>query len=174
VVKHAQSIVYEWLAEVEVMLAYHGQHEAEDSEWDEYLTLLRSLEGQRRVRVLVYSEGGRPTREQQHRMTEVLKIGWPVAVVSPSTAVRFVVSVFALDVPAIRLFTLDQLDEAFAHIGCTDEDAAVVRVQLDRMKLAIAPIDRGNGRRFRGGTAEVHAGSRERRPHPSNRRNSNE
>jgi hypothetical protein len=99
------------------MVLYQGADEASDAEWEPYLETLKGIDRSAPVRILAYTEGGRPTREQQQRLKAVEKQGWLVAVVSPSTAVRFVVSVFALELPTIRLFSPEQLDEACSYLG---------------------------------------------------------
>jgi hypothetical protein len=133
------NLVFEWLSAERVMVMYAGPHGADDTEWDAYLQLRRNLEGTAPGRILVYSEGGRPTREQQQRLVDVEHDQWPIAVVSPSAAVRFVVSVFSLEIPSIRLFTPEQLDEACAYLGCNGTDTAAVHAALERAKLAIEP-----------------------------------
>lgn len=132
------NLVFEWLSAERMMVMYHGVHEADDVEWDACLDALRTLQSGP-VRILVSTQGGRPTRDQQQRLIEIEKSDWKVAVVSPSTAVRFVVSVFALELPSIRLFAPEHLDEACAYLGCTLDEVAVVRGALERAKLVIEP-----------------------------------
>lgn len=172
-VKHGPTIAYEWLPEAGIMVAYHGLHEAEDAEWDDYIAFVRSFHDQSGVRSFVYSEGGRPTREQQQRLTEALNPSCPIAVVSPSTAVRFVVSVIALEVRAIQLFQNDQIDEAFAHLACTPDEIAAIRSTLERLKLVVAGADKPP-RRPRNTQQGIRTMSREHFTPSSNRRDPTE
>lgn len=121
------------------MVLYQGENDASDAEWEPYLEILKRLVGTKNVRIFAYTDGGRPTREQQQRLLEIDLDRWPIAVVSPSTAVRFIVSVFALETPAIRLFPPEQLSEACAYLNCTAEELTTIHAGLDRAKLAIDP-----------------------------------
>lgn len=121
------------------MVLYQGESEASDAEWEPYLETLKRLTGSKDVRIFAYTEGGRPTRDQQQRLLD-LELGvWPIAVVSPSTATRFSVSVFALETPAIRLFPPEQFDEACAYLNCSAHEVALIHDVLERAKLAIDP-----------------------------------
>jgi hypothetical protein len=153
--------MFEWLPEERVVVLYQGPHEALDSEWDSYIELLGTLRGTGPGRILLYTEGGRPTREQQQRLMDVPPLGWPIAVVSPSTAVRFVVSVFALELPAIQLFAPEQMEEAIAFVGCAPHVTPAIRAAIDRCKLVLAPAEKiaGVPSRLRGGTGPVRTGT---------------
>ena len=121
------------------MVVYMGENDATDAEWEPYLETLKRLAGSKGVRIFSYTEGGRPTREQQQRLLELELDVWPIAVVSRSTATRFSVSVFALETPAIRLFAPEQFDEACAYLNCSAHEVALIQDVLDRAKLAIDP-----------------------------------
>jgi hypothetical protein len=156
VVTTAVNLSFEWLAEERLIVLYQGPNEALDSEWDPYLEHLKTLVGTQ-ARIFVYTEGGRPTRDQQQRLLDVEKNTWPVAVVSPSTAVRFVVTVFALELPRIQLFAPEQMEEAVAFLGCAPGAIGSVRAAIDRCKLVLAPAEKIAG--ARGGTGPVRVGT---------------
>lgn len=136
-VANAVNFVFEWLPDERVVVLYMGMQEPEDAQWDAYIDLVRNLTGSGTFRVFAYSEGGRATREQHDRLTVVDKQGWTVAVVSPSTAVRFVVSVFALEIPSIRLFAPGQVDEACSYLGCNAHGTAAIRGAIERLRQAL-------------------------------------
>ncbi|HET6336921.1 MAG TPA: hypothetical protein VFG30_27035 [Polyangiales bacterium] len=155
------NLAFEWLPEERVIVLYQGLHEALDSEWDGYLESLTRFHGTHPGGILVYTEGGRPTRDQQQRLMNVPPLGWPIAVVSPSTAVRFVVSVFALELPAIQLFAPEQMEQAFAFLGCGPDVIPAIRAAIDRCKLVLAPAEQSADvpNRLRGGTGPVRTGT---------------
>lgn len=137
VVANVASFIFEWLPDERVVVVYQGKHEPEDTEWDAYIDLVRSLQGSGTFRVLACSEGGRATREQQQRLMTVDMTGWLVAVVSPSTAVRFVVSRFALEIPAIKVFSPDQVNEACTYLGCNSGATAAILAARERLRLTL-------------------------------------
>jgi len=69
-------------------------------------------------RVLVLTEGGHPTREQQGLMNSSMpQSGVRVAVISPSVVARFVTSILVLTNPDIRCFSPQQRGQAYGHLG---------------------------------------------------------
>lgn len=105
-----------------------------DFEWDECMQILQSKDLET-VKVLVITEGGSPTPRQQAYLAKVLSgKAIPVAVVSESALVRFVVSSVALITKRIRSFHADDLEGAFGHLKLTAPERQFVGVALDETK----------------------------------------
>jgi hypothetical protein len=101
-----------------VLIFMHREGTPTDEDWQSALELFgsQSLE---QLRVLVFTDGSSPSHTQQARLSKVLGRAartLPVAVISESTAVRFVASALALFLPRIRTFRPIELQQACAHL----------------------------------------------------------
>jgi hypothetical protein len=86
------------------------------------------------MRCLVWNEGGRPTVAQQRRLLEVTQgTHVPVAIVSSSVAVRFIVSVFALANRHVRFFPAAQIARALSYLCNEQSERAAARTALERL-----------------------------------------
>ena len=133
----APQLVFEVLAEHKIVVLCHGPDDASAQEWTRWVELVRSIRDDH-TRYLVYSTGGRPNRAQQAEISEVVRgRAHRVAVISPSTAASFMVSVFALVTPGIRLYTPTQFDKALGFLECTPVEAAAIRGAIDRMQAQL-------------------------------------
>lgn len=110
---------FEWVPSAHLLVAYHANGSVDDDTWDEYVYAVHTNLGPD-LRCLVWNEGGRPTTDQQRRLvsaTQDAKV--PVAIVSSSIAVRFIVSALALVNRHVRYFPVDQVNNALAYL-CKD------------------------------------------------------
>ena len=132
----AACLEFEWVPDANLLVAYHANGSVEDDLWDDYVHAIHSNLGPN-LRCLVWNEGGRPTSDQQRRLvaaTEGAKV--PVAVVSSSIAVRFVVSALALANRHVRYFSVDQVNAALVYLckDATQRVAAVAAVERVRKR----------------------------------------
>jgi hypothetical protein len=129
-----QGMAFEMLAKEKILISYQGGR-ASPEEWDRYISFMKTITSTPRVRFLVWVEGSPPTAANQRRISELVQRDWPVALVSPSTAMRFVVSAFSLVNRSIRFFAPAQLSDALVHIHCTAADAIAVHDALERLRF---------------------------------------
>lgn len=111
-----------------------------DPDWDAFLDALgRHRHELDRVRVALFSAGGGPTLAQRARLAAVLR-GQPVpiAVVTGSATVRFIVSSLALLNRQIATFQPDDLEGAFSHLQLTPLQRRSVGLALAEMKSTVA------------------------------------
>jgi hypothetical protein len=113
------NIAYAPIRELQLVVLYHGRKNPNDTEWKPYVQLLHEIAaGNPNGRVLVITEGGHPSREQQVLMDSSLpKVGTRVAVISPSVVARFVTSILVLTNAGIRCFSPEQRQQAYRHLG---------------------------------------------------------
>jgi hypothetical protein len=147
-VSSSPSLEFEFLAGLHLMIVCQQEKASTDAEWDVYLAALAGPSRANRLRCIVVTDGAHPTRAQRERMSATVE-GKPtrVAVISPATGMRFVVSVFALVNRNIRSFSPDEYDAAFSHVGLAPTEYASVRVAIERvhqklMSTHVAPAER--------------------------------
>ncbi len=136
------NLEFKYLAELHLMILCQGNTNSSDSAWDAYLVeLRRGLQSGEHFRSLVVTEGAYPTRSQQARMTSLVGGRTPrVAVITSSTALRFVVSILALLNKKVSCFDPRQRKAAFSHIGLTPSEQVVAEatIELLRGKMTVA------------------------------------
>ena len=134
------SLDFEFLGGLHLMVLYQLQKTPTDVEWDAYLAALAGPSKANQLRCIVITEGAAPTRAQRERMIATVE-GKPtrVAVISPATSVRFVVSVLALVNRDIRSFSPREFDAAFSHVGLAPTEHASVKVAIDRLHQRLGP-----------------------------------
>jgi hypothetical protein len=113
-----------------LLIVSHNQEPPTDQEWDDLLSVFER-EHLDRLRLVVFTEGGGPTPAQQSRLASVLA-GRPgtlhVAVISDSTAIRFIACTLALFIRRLRTFRRGELDAALAYLQLAPvERRAVLR-----------------------------------------------
>jgi hypothetical protein len=129
-------LVYELASDLELLVSYQGVEMPTDEEWDGYLACVAlSSKTAESPRGLVFTDGGRPSREQQLRLTAATDGRLArVAVVSRAGALRFIVSIMALANPHIKSFSPSQKAAAFAHLGLLPEQHDRVHRIAERLQ----------------------------------------
>jgi hypothetical protein len=127
-------LAWEMLQAEQILVSYYGG-EAEHNRWDEYLAMLRSLHGELHLRCLVDVRREQPPLARIERLLNVVQgKPWRVAMLSASTAMRFVASSFSLVVRNVRLFAPEELDAALDHIQCSAAEKPRVGECLTRLR----------------------------------------
>ncbi len=145
----ARNLVFETVESLRLVVSCQSARAPTDAEWDAWLAAVKKLHGTaREFRLLVLTDGGRPTRAQQRRLEETKRatdraMGTPqseprTAVVSAAAGERFVVSVLVFMNPAIRCFSPARLDETYAHIGLTGPEHPIAAAAIARLRAQLA------------------------------------
>ena len=136
-----RTLALEFLAKQSCIVMYQGSQTPSDAAWDMHLEQFRSLAGRlEEIKILVITEGGRPTKAQQARLAQVVGgHASATAVVSAMLAVRFVVSALALVKPNLRYFTPDEMGGAFQHLGIEEEERTLVLQTIERLRRHVHP-----------------------------------
>jgi hypothetical protein len=109
--------VWELLREDALFITYCDDA-ATPEQWHEYVKFMRGFKGRCSIHFLVYAEAV-PPREVLAEIAGVARgEPWTVALISPSLAVRFAASAFALVIKGFRFFSPDSVDAALTHLGC--------------------------------------------------------
>jgi hypothetical protein len=127
---------FELLEREKILISYQGQDVAQ-AEWDRYIDFMALQKHTLGLRFVVFADGSPPSAANQRRIAEIVRAKsgeWLVALISSSTALRFVVSAFSLVNRSIRFFTPEQLPEALLHIHCTPEEQRAVHEVLQRLR----------------------------------------
>jgi hypothetical protein len=114
-----RGFVWEVLRE-ERMLVSYSDSTGSDQQWLEYIGTLSRLpsEVSRPLRILAYAAEAPPRTALEGIMSAARGKSWRVAVISPSTGVRFVASTFSFVIKTFRFFAPNELPAAFDHLGC--------------------------------------------------------
>jgi hypothetical protein len=96
--------------------------------------MMSSMRGRSTARFLVYV-GVVPSREVLGNLASTARgQPWHVALLSPSTAVRFAATTFALMVKGFRFFTPERLKDALVHLHCDEGEQQRVMKSLERVR----------------------------------------
>jgi hypothetical protein len=128
-------LVFEVIREARLVVSCQTKFNPSDSEWDVWLSAASDVERQHgRLKLLVVTEGGHPTKAQLERLKAVNKSNPPTAIVSNSLALRFLGTALTFINPTIRCFSPAQLDEAFQHIGLLPDEQPLARASMQALK----------------------------------------
>jgi len=133
------NLVFEVHVKASLIVLKHGPGKPSQEEWESYLNALRPIsERLGEMRIVVFTDGGRPLLEQQKQLNE-LAMGRSVrtAVVSSNMAVRFVIAMFALVNASIRGFDSTQHGHAFGYLGLTPDERNLAERIERRLSLAL-------------------------------------
>lgn len=135
------NLVFEIVGDLRLAVMCQGTENPTDAEWNTYLDALGPLlalaEG---YRVLVVTEGGRPSQSQHARLRERMAGAKPhVAILTSAAGVRFVASVLALVNANLRCYAPDQRSAALASLGLTENEVALVDALVKRLGLQLPP-----------------------------------
>ncbi|HTU60943.1 MAG TPA: hypothetical protein VMF89_20965, partial [Polyangiales bacterium] len=108
-------------------------------QWSGYLRMMHSMKG-RSARHLVYAAASPPAEVLTQIAGAARGQPWTVALLSPSTAVRFAASTFAMIVRGFRFFPPDRMREALLHLQCDEAEQAEARRALARCRGIEASI----------------------------------
>jgi hypothetical protein len=144
----SNNLVFETLEQVRLLVIYQTAKSPTDAEWDAWLHAAAALQTKiGEFRLLVFSEGGHPSRKQIARVELVKrrmertggkKRSEPnTAVVSPSVPMRFVVSAMNLFNPKIRCYSPLDLQDAYEHLGLTPAESSVAEAALGQLRARI-------------------------------------
>ena len=122
----APTLVFQWLEREQLAVIYQGSQRASQDEWRAYLTFLRGIADVEH-RAVVYS-GCHVSRSEQDELKQATsgRAKPRVALLSPSTAVRFVATMFTLLNRNLRFFAPSDFEAALAHLACSPEEQALV------------------------------------------------
>lgn len=134
---HRPALVFRWLEREKLIVVYQGGQAASPTEWQAYLEQLRSIANIEH-RALVYSEHHVSRKEQEELKQATRGSAKPrVALISPSTAVRFVASMFTLLNRNLRFFAPSHFDEALLYLACTDREAEAVAAVYKELRAQV-------------------------------------
>jgi hypothetical protein len=131
------NLAFEVHRETLLIVLKHGPGKPSQVEWESYLSALRPIsERLEEMRIVVFTDGGRPRLEQQKQLNEFSR-GRSVrtAVVSSNMAVRFVIAMFALVNSGIQGFDSKQRARAFSYLGLTAAECKLVELAERRLCL---------------------------------------
>jgi hypothetical protein len=125
--------VWEIFRDQSLIVTYCDDASTRD-QWREYTAMMRSFQGNSATRHLVYADAPPPAYALMDLANAARGQPWVVALLSPSTAVRFAASTFSLVVKGFRFFVPEQLDAAMFHIGCDIKQQHRAREALRRLR----------------------------------------
>jgi hypothetical protein len=132
-----RGILWETLRERALFVAYYdGPNPAE--RWESFVAALGQNQTEMNPRSLVYALEQPPLTAIESMQHVMRGRRWRVAFVSPSIAVRFVASTFALTVRDVRFFSPDALPAALKHLECTGQEEQHVLAALERLRWGLA------------------------------------
>lgn len=103
-----------------------------------FIAALGHERGELSPRLLLYALEQLPLSAIESMQQVMRGRRWRVAFVSPSIAVRFVASTFALTVRDVRFFSPDALPAALRHLECTGQEEQLVLAALERLRRGVA------------------------------------
>ena len=131
-----KTLAFEWIDDSRMLVSVSGDREFSTGDWKRYLGAIYAHENDNAgMRALVVAGKGKPDRtQQQDIMSLPNQDSRRVAIISESLALRFLVSVFVLVVPQVKLFPSRQIDDALLFLGLESREAEVARRSLDRLR----------------------------------------
>jgi hypothetical protein len=127
-----RGILWETLRERALFVAYYdGPNPAE--RWEMFVAAL-GQHSELHPRSLLYALEQPPLTAIEAMQQVMRGRRWRVAFVSPSIAVRFVASTFALTVRDVRFFSPDALPAALKHLECNGQEQQQVLAALERLR----------------------------------------
>jgi hypothetical protein len=128
-----RGILWETLKERALFVAYYdGPNPGE--RWEMFVAALGQSQLEANPRSLVYALEQPPLTAIESMQQVMRGRRWRVAFVSPSIAVRFVASTFALTVRDVRFFSPDALPAALKHLSCNPQEEQQVLAALERLR----------------------------------------
>lgn len=123
-----------------VVIAAHTDRDPSEEEYNGYCDFCLGLP-KHVNRYLIVSEGGAPTPKQRASTNETLKKrGQPeatVAVVTPKTIVRGIVTALSWFNPKIKSFAPTEIDVAMRYLGLSPTEAGEVSLELRKLQAEL-------------------------------------
>lgn len=133
-------LVFEIVREARLLVSGQKKTYPSDEEWDRWLAAARQLEAEvpGRMRILVVTEGGHPTKAQLDRLLQANTSNPPTAIVSPSLALRCFGSALGFINPAIRCYPPTKLERALEHLGLVPSEYNLAIASVRRIERLLA------------------------------------
>jgi hypothetical protein len=116
-----------------LVVTYSGDG-ATPEQWVAYMKMMRRLKDHGSTRFLIWADVSPPT----HVLADIASVArgqpWQVALISPSTAVRFAASTFAFVTKGFRFFPPDRVHDALAHLGGDEREQKRAFAVLERLR----------------------------------------
>ena len=130
-----RGFVWEVLREERLLVSY-SDGPGSDKQWLDYLATLNRLpsEASRPLRILAYAADAPPRVGLEGIMSAARGKSWRVALISPSTGVRFAASTFSFVIKTLRFFAPNELPAAFDHLGCDQVERQKASEALARLR----------------------------------------
>jgi hypothetical protein len=132
VMTKARGCVWEVLSNDSLIVTY-CDHAATTEQWSAYIRMMHGLRG-RGARHLIYCSVAPPADVLGRIANAARGQPWQVALISPSTAVRFAASTFSMIVRGFRFFSPDRVRDAIQHLQCDEADEEQARRALARCR----------------------------------------
>jgi hypothetical protein len=140
----APNLAFEILPDLRLIVSWQTAANPTDVEWDEYCRAIWRARAGRPLRGYIVTEGGHPNIAQQRRLRAGLgPVSDPVAIVSSSSALRFVAAASRFFNPTVRCFSPDQGERAFAHLGLAPHEGVLVARVIERLRRRVLDADAG-------------------------------
>jgi hypothetical protein len=136
----ARGCVWEVLSQKSLFVTYCDDASTSE-QWRGYVRMMHGMKG-RSARYLVYAVAAPPAEVLTQIASAARGEPWQVALLSPTTAVRFAASTFSMIVRGFRFFTPDRMREALLHLQCGDAEQEEARRALARcrgLEVSIPP-----------------------------------
>ena len=118
----------------DLFVVVHTATPPHDDEWGAYFEALTPLDPLK-TRNLVFTRGGGPNAEQRTRMKVLLNGRTTLcSVVTESLWIRTLVKVHQWDNPQMRVFSPDEMNEAYRHIRLTPAEIDVASREMAAMR----------------------------------------
>lgn len=113
---------------------YKAAGESLPGEWSSFFDFVEdTFHYGEQLRFFVYNEDGEMPRQHMERVREMMHAHpCRVAVISPSPAIRFMMSIFAMWNRQVKLFGPEQHQAAFEHLGYDTETGRRILDALER------------------------------------------
>ena len=122
--------VWEVLSGDSLIVTYY-ESGATAEQWSAYGRMMQTVRG-RAARYLIYCASVPPPDVLAQLASAARGQPWQVALISPSTAVRFAASTFAMIVRGFRFFPPEDLERALEHLQCDKAEQQRARSALLR------------------------------------------
>jgi len=115
---NSSNLVFRLMPEMRLIISRQNRSAPTDEEWEKWFRVAEALHGDTRgFRLLVFTQGGHPTRSQLERVRAANRTDPLTAIVSPSLALRTFGSALTFINPKIRCFAPAKMSHACVHLG---------------------------------------------------------